>query len=127
MLELTREEASQREAAAEVAADEQRQMLSADVEELLHASFDARRRFSDMQETLDNHKREVRNTIMRTLISVRVSDTGESSRYRVYMWKGDSLTDTCGNSSHLYVVLSTSPPLFHELLGGFEGVTFYAG
>lgn len=54
-----RQEAWQREAAAEVAADEQRQKLSVDIEELLHASFDARRRFSDMQETLVNHKREV--------------------------------------------------------------------
>lgn len=50
---------AERETAAESAAEEQRLSLSADLEEVLRITFDWQQRFSEMQETLVNYKREV--------------------------------------------------------------------
>lgn len=59
---MLRVDAAERESQAESAVDKQRQAMSADIEELLQVALDARRRCSYMQETLVNHKREVRST-----------------------------------------------------------------
>lgn len=60
MAKQLREEAAEREAEAESTFEAQKEALSTVVEELLEMSFDSRRRFAAMQETLVNHKREVR-------------------------------------------------------------------
>lgn len=59
-LEHLRKEAAQREEEADKSFEEQKLALSANVEELLGLAFDSRKRFAEMQETLVNHKREVR-------------------------------------------------------------------
>lgn len=53
-------DAAEREMEAELASEEQKKTLSAVVEELIELAYESRRRFDEMQETLVNHKREVR-------------------------------------------------------------------
>ena len=59
-MEALRTETAQRESEAEKSFEEEKLALSATVEELLELAFDSRTRFAEMQETLVNHKREVR-------------------------------------------------------------------
>ena len=58
-MEELRKEAADRESEAEQSFEGQKLALSATVDELLELAFDSKKRFSEMQETLVNHKREV--------------------------------------------------------------------